>query len=224
VKNNEEFELPIRMVNANTVGAVSLIFNFPANLVEVQDVIMNSNDGQLDWAVDGNELRIGWNSQTPIDLGAAANLLTLRLKTTNEFTNESSIMFALAGNQLNELANGQYNVIEDAVISLDMVNSVALGITEQKFDNTLTLTNHPNPFNGSTMINYELPFDGKVTLEIYNYLGTRVNALVNESQLKGNHNLRLDASTLPSGIYMATLTVRNDDKVMVRTIKLVYNP
>ena len=223
VKNNEEFDLPIRMVNANTIGAVSLIFNFPANLVEVQDVIMNSNDGQLDWAVNGNELRIGWNSQTPMDLGAAANLLTLRLKTTNEFTNESSIMFALAGDPLNELANGQYNVIDYAVISLDMVNSVALGVTEQKFDNTLILTNHPNPFNSSTMINYELPFDGKVTLEVYNYLGTRVSALVNESQLKGNHNIRLDASSLPSGIYMATLTVKNADKVLVRTIKLVYN-
>ncbi len=51
VKSNEEFDLPVRLVNASSVGALSLILEFPADLVEVKNVLMHSVNGELDWAV-----------------------------------------------------------------------------------------------------------------------------------------------------------------------------
>ena len=220
MSKNEEFELPVRMVNPNSVGAISLIFNFPSDLVEVQDVVVNGAEGQLDWAVDGNELLIGWNSQTPLDLGVGAKLLTLRLKTTNAFTNESSIMFALAGNPLNELADGQFEVINDAKISIDVINST-LGITEQASSKAITLSNYPNPFNNNTTINYTLPFDGKVTLEIRDIFGKTVNFLVSEMQTNGDYSVKVDASNFTPGVYMATLKLSGKTEDLVRTIKII---
>jgi Secretion system C-terminal sorting domain len=61
--------------------------------------------------------------------------------------------------------------------------------------------NFPNPFNPSTKINYSLPFDSKVTLEVYNITGARVNQLVNEEQLAGYYSVDFGASNLSSGVY-----------------------
>ena len=34
--------------------------------------------------------------------------------------------------------------------------------------------NYPNPFNPSTRIDYQLPFDSKVTIELYGITGEKV--------------------------------------------------
>jgi len=67
--------------------------------------------------------------------------------------------------------------------------------------------NHPNPFNASTTITYELPSAGNVTLEVYNLLGQKVTTLVNERIEAGRHSITWDASQYSSGIYFYRLVV-----------------
>ena len=78
------------------------------------------------------------------------------------------------------------------------------------------LQNYPNPFNPSTKINYNLPSDAKVTLDIYNVLGVRVGQLVNQDQSAGYYSVDFNASSLnksiPSGVYLYKITTV--DKVM----------
>jgi hypothetical protein len=220
VGSNQEFDLPVRVMNPSTVGAVSLILNFPADLVNVQDITMNGTGGQFDWVVKGDELRIGWNSQTPTDFAAAASMLTLHLKTTADFTTGKSIRFTLAANPLNELANGEFNVIGDAILGVDVIDAPTTGINNLAAGQ-LSLGNYPNPFNGSTTITYTLPVAGKVTLEIRDLLGVTVKTLVNEMQAAGDHALKYDASTLVSGIYTATIRLSSNSDELVKTIKIV---
>ncbi|MFZ4741651.1 MAG: T9SS type A sorting domain-containing protein, partial [Bacteroidales bacterium] len=174
--------------------------------------------------VNGNELRIGWYSSTPINLNETENLLTLKLKSKPAFSNGAQIKFVLAANPLNELADGQFDVINNAILDIDLVNSITLGITnQQSIASELKLSNQPNPFNGNTMINYSLPFNGTVSLEVFNYIGVCVKVLVSENQLQGNYKLKFDANSLPSGIYMAKLILKNEAKEMHRSIKLICN-
>jgi hypothetical protein len=65
--------------------------------------------------------------------------------------------------------------------------------------------NYPNPFNPTTIIGYNIPFDGDVTLKIYNLLGNEVKTLVNEYQSAGNHKIEFDAAELSSGNYFYIL-------------------
>ena len=221
---NQEINLPIHIVNENKVGAISLVLNFPANLVDIQDVMISSTDGQLDWAVKNNELRIAWYSLNPLVLNAGDLLLNLRIKTTAAFSNGSPVQFSLAPNPSNELADELYNVINNAVISMASINATTIGIQEKpQVSDNLSLRNHPNPFVGTTTFTYDLPFDGKVSLEIYDFMGKRIRLVLNEQQLKGSHVLKLDASSLAAGIYMASLTLSSDNNKITRTIKLINN-
>jgi hypothetical protein len=65
--------------------------------------------------------------------------------------------------------------------------------------------NFPNPFNPYTTINYQIKFDGLVSLKIYDMLGREVKTLVNEEQTAGKYSIIFDGSTLASGVYFYTL-------------------
>ncbi|MBN2412780.1 S8 family serine peptidase [candidate division KSB1 bacterium] len=62
--------------------------------------------------------------------------------------------------------------------------------------------NYPNPFNPVTTIDFSLPVRTHVRLNVYNLLGQEVALLVNEIREPGSHNVRFDASTLQSGVYL----------------------
>ena len=175
----------------------------------------------LDWAVQDGELRIGWNSQAPLNLASGDNLLVITLKTTGEFTAGKSIRFVLASDPLNELADDYYNVIPDAVLSVDVIESSSIGISEEQGPGSLMLGNHPNPFEGYTNITYSLPVDGKVLLVVNSLLGMNVKTLVDEHQQKGDYMLKLDSYTMAPGVYTVTLRLDTGKNVYDRTIKLV---
>ncbi|MEI7724996.1 MAG: hypothetical protein WCK09_07810, partial [Bacteroidota bacterium] len=223
VSSNQEFDLPVRMVNPSGVGAVSLILNFPSDLVEVKDVMMNSINGQLNWAVNGNELRIGWNSLVPVTLAALDNLITLRMKTTSAFVKGSSVRISLAPNLLNELANDHYEVIGNAILGVDVMEASPNGIADQSAAEGIKLRNYPNPFANFTTLDYTLPYNGNVMLEIRNSLGVMMSVLVNELQERGKHTLNFDAGNLAQGVYTASIRLTGKSDDLFKTIKIVIH-
>jgi hypothetical protein len=213
--------LPIRTVSSCHLGALSLILNFPSERAEIKGVTMEGVNDPVDWSVKGNELRIGWNSRNPLTLAERDVLVTLQVITTDAFTQGKVIRFTLVNDPLNELAENYYNAIPDAVLSMDLLESSAVGIDEQQAGNGLTLSTYPNPFREQTTIRYTLPFDGMVNLEIFNVLGMKVMSLVNEPQAKGTYSLLPDAYSLMPGVYTITLKLKGSGDEVIKTIKVV---
>jgi hypothetical protein len=65
--------------------------------------------------------------------------------------------------------------------------------------------NYPNPFNPSTIINYELRITSVVDLSIYNILGQKVASLVSQKQSAGKYQVQWDGSSYSSGVYYYVL-------------------
>ena len=76
--------------------------------------------------------------------------------------------------------------------------------------------NHPNPFNAQTVIRYAVPCLSIVSLVVFNALGETVADLVHETQKAGTHNVRFDATPLPSGMYFLRLVAGPSDQTDAR--------
>jgi rhamnogalacturonyl hydrolase YesR len=61
--------------------------------------------------------------------------------------------------------------------------------------------NYPNPFNPSTVICYQLPVAGPVSLKVYDVIGREVATLVNETKEAGSYDVTFNATKLASGVY-----------------------
>lgn len=77
--------------------------------------------------------------------------------------------------------------------------------------------NFPNPFNPSTLINYEVPIKSLVRLEVYDVLGRKITTLVNEEKSAGIYSIQFNGYKLSSGVYYYTL-LAND---FIQTKKMI---
>lgn len=77
--------------------------------------------------------------------------------------------------------------------------------------------NYPNPFNPATNINFSLPVNSYVSLEIFDINGRVVSELVNELLNAGDYDISFDASSLSSGLYFCRLSAGSftDTKKMI---------
>ncbi|MGQ9560485.1 MAG: LamG-like jellyroll fold domain-containing protein [Candidatus Oleimicrobiaceae bacterium] len=67
--------------------------------------------------------------------------------------------------------------------------------------------NYPNPFNPTTEIRFSVPQRAKVTLVVYNLLGSKVKTLVNKEMVPGRHAVTWDGTDeagreVASGVYI----------------------
>ena len=83
---------------------------------------------------------------------------------------------------------------------------------------TSLFQNFPNPFNGTTTINYEISERSQVRLVVYDILGREVRTVVQAEQPPGRYAIRLNADGLASGVYfirLGTSTLATTRKMIV---------
>ena len=81
-------------------------------------------------------------------------------------------------------------------------------------DDFQLLGNYPNPFNAQTSIHFILSEKSELDIEIYNILGEKVKALKSGFLAGGSHAINVNASDLPSGVYLYRLAARSLDGVV----------
>ncbi len=78
--------------------------------------------------------------------------------------------------------------------------------------------NSPNPFNPTTTINFTLPANGNVSVEVFNIAGQKVDTLVDDYMNAGQHNVVWDASGYSNGVYFYTVESGNYSSTMKMTL------
>ncbi|MBV6480035.1 MAG: hypothetical protein HGGPFJEG_02849 [Ignavibacteria bacterium] len=81
--------------------------------------------------------------------------------------------------------------------------------------------NYPNPFNPATKISYDLPFDGKVSLTIFDITGKEVMNLIKENKSSGYYEAVVNASNLSSGVYFYRLILEGNGNNFTATKRMM---
>jgi len=79
--------------------------------------------------------------------------------------------------------------------------------------------NYPNPFNPATIIEFSLPTNGNVSLDIFNMMGQHVATLLKGQYAAGVYHISWNAASLPSGIYYYRL--QSDRHVEMKKMLLI---
>ncbi|MDP8269694.1 MAG: T9SS type A sorting domain-containing protein [Candidatus Tenebribacter davisii] len=90
---------------------------------------------------------------------------------------------------------------------------------------TTILTNHPNPFNPSTTIEFSIQNDSEVELTIYNIKGQKVKTIANDLFEKGIYSILwsgddYNGKLVSSGIYFYKLKVNGKTKAVKKCLLL----
>ncbi|RKZ27697.1 hypothetical protein DRQ36_11395 [bacterium] len=84
----------------------------------------------------------------------------------------------------------------------------------------------PNPFNSTVAIEFDVPKDAEVTVEIYNLLGNKVTTLVDEEMTAGRYKAIWDSRdnsgrTVPSGTYMYRMRAVDEEFEETKKMTLI---
>lgn len=78
--------------------------------------------------------------------------------------------------------------------------------------------NYPNPFNPVTKIDYSLPSNSKIRIDVYDITGKLIKTLVNETKNAGFYTVEFNASSISSGVYFYSMTSDNFKEVKKLTV------
>ena len=120
----------------------------------------------------------------------------------------------------NDIGEGGYTQLE--IYLNELVKGYVTGVEDdasyipQEF---VLHQNYPNPFNPTTVISYQVPVAGHVTLKIYDILGNEVLTLVNKEESAGSYKKEFNANGLSSGVYFYRLFY--SDKALTKKMLLI---
>jgi hypothetical protein len=83
--------------------------------------------------------------------------------------------------------------------------------------------NYPNPFNPETTIEFSLPYNANISINIYNSLGQFITNLVTNDYSAGIYKVHFNSSlfNISSGIYFYTIKVNNFNNEKIYSGKMV---
>jgi hypothetical protein len=177
----------------------------------------------FDLAWDGEAVTVTWSlaeemsaenlrlSVTP-EGGQATELAILPLDTEglNWQAVDTRLELAAGGDWSYELqgrlVGDEWIVLRSELLSIDLPDADATPAP------AVALSAHPNPFNPSTQLSFELPVAGHARLSVYDLSGRRVALIHDGSLAAGPNNFEWDGSDeagspLASGVYLARLNL-----------------
>jgi hypothetical protein len=122
--------------------------------------------------------------------------------------NDAGVLFVNVGGSIYSTPNISLGAYSSAILKAEILTGINQN-NQNVLESFSLYQNFPNPFNPVTTINYSIAKEGNVKLTVYNALGSKVIAIVNEHKPAGSYSVQFNAGNLPSGIYMYRLESGN---------------
>jgi hypothetical protein len=134
--------------------------------------------------------------------------LEFRMFFPGKAANANVLDYSVLNNQ-----SGRFESRKIAVSECKEFLQIRIGKTEETPVPSITqlFNNYPNPFNPETTIRFDLAEPGPVTIDVFNIKGQKMQALVNDSFIAGQHSIIWDGTDskgkpVVSGVYFYRMT------------------
>ena len=215
----QELEIPIILKTAVEMGALTLRIDYPAEYLEIENVVLTSSgESLLFTAIDG-ELRTAWYDLNPLNLNENDGLVTIKVRANDLSLLDEPVFFTLS--PYSELADGSAQVIEDVVIAMPEIVTETLGFGNLATNDGVSLSVYPNPANDVCRLSYELSEAGRVTVSVYNMMGVKVMDVANIRQEEGRHELQMATSRMAAGMYRCRVTFEGESSWVKSTVIII---
>jgi hypothetical protein len=196
--NTNQFFLNAEVTRTGSVTDNDLVIHF----VVVEDLYYAGNNGISDHKHVMRKMFPTPNGQTfSINLNETKDVETIDIDPPWDADSLNVVVFVQS--------SGSKTVYQSETINYNDLTTTGVG-NENSLPKEFSLQqNYPNPFNPSTSIKFTIPESGFTTLKVYNILGNEVTTLISEELTQGSFSVKFDASELPSGVYLYTLTSNN---------------
>lgn len=124
--------------------------------------------------------------------------------------------FGLVQQQNDEIGSGGWTLLWGCYVNGTRYGDTVLVSVEEKYNLRPTsfrlYQNHPNPFNSTTVIPYEVSITSFVSIKVFDLLGREIVELVNELKPPGQYSVEFNTHMLkiamPSNIYFYQLSTQ----------------
>ena len=203
----QEIEVPVRVNDVLTLGAVTLELSYNSSLVDVTG--LTSQLAGLEYNISNGVVRIAWADVNAVNLQANDVLFTLKVRAKDAISASTNVF---SYTDKTEFANATGEVVSFSGLK---VSSIVAD------NNTNSISVYPNPFRSNAEISYNIVESGSVRITLYNAVGQRLSVLVDESKDAGTYKFNLNTSDLPSGVYSCEIIVNGKTSKYNKVVKLV---
>ncbi len=195
----KEIKIPVYAETRIQTSAISMVIELPGDYLSLSG-IQTELQGSI-YEASQHEVRFAWYQLQPVTFEKGDILMTLRLRVLPTDQN-------MLPKELNMSLGGETEFADAAAVKIE---NYKLGVpkiilTDQtngwSQDAAFLGSNIPNPFDYITEVPYYLPEESQVFLEVTDIFGKVLISLVDGEVQSGMHQVSIDGSKLPPGIYL----------------------
>jgi hypothetical protein len=228
---NRYRDLGMKVFNFSRNG--NPIYHDPANFTESYNVmkglytdgssIIHPSGYVTTLAYSGNPVTgTGWNTGSQDDYRMYVSTGPLNMNPGDTQVIVTAQVIARGNSYLNSITVLRSYVNEVREFYNSCYTSTPIGIENQQgiVKGYSLWQNYPNPFNPVTIIKFDIPKEGNVTIKVFDILG-RVVFGKSEFKKAGSHEVTFDGTNLASGIYFYSIEAQTPAGVFKDTKKML---
>ena len=217
INTNSTIRIPVVIDNMTAIEGIDISIAFDKEVLHLSGLTLGGILAENDYAVESNlkEGKIVIYAQKELVSGAGV-FAFMDFDVIGEVGSSSEIY--LTRFDVNETeASGGFNVLDSE--NETVTRRLQVNVGQTLLEKFALYTNNPNPFSTRTLIQYDLPKDTHVIIQVYNVKGQLIEELVNGVESAGRKQIEWNTKDSSSGIYFCRLSTEN--KTIIKKMVLM---
>ncbi|MCX6272112.1 MAG: C10 family peptidase [Bacteroidetes bacterium] len=216
ISATQVIDIPLQVTRDCNIGAISLTLAYPENQLDITDVTIKKETGNLFYHLENGKLLIAWSSLDPLWLSNDETLLTIHCRLRDNLEQISNLQLFTSESE-SELADALANPLSGENLTIPRLIDIA------EHSDFILGDCYPNPFSETTTLPYWLPERATVVFNVTDILGRMVYISELGIQDSGSHSIEFNRSQIPDGTYFYTLKIsgKNGEQQQTRSMVIL---